>query len=188
MATRARNTIIQSFVRLLEERPVNKITVKDIAEDCGVNRNTFYYYFADIPSLAEALLKEEAESFADSVPGFRSMEECVEAFTRTCKDRRRTIGHLYRYISREVYERHLFEICERFADAYVGNRPGARRLSPEDRSAIVEGYKCELYGFVTDWLRQGMSEDMEREFLRLCALREGMIDLMVDRAAPGKRP
>ena len=40
--------IIKSFSKLLDQKSFEKITVKDIVEDCGVNRKTFYYYFADI--------------------------------------------------------------------------------------------------------------------------------------------
>ena len=42
MASFTRKAIMDSCLRLLEERPVDKITVKDIVEDCGINRNTFY--------------------------------------------------------------------------------------------------------------------------------------------------
>ena len=48
---RARASIIEAFAQLLEERPINKITVKDIVNRCDINRNTFYYHFPDIPSL-----------------------------------------------------------------------------------------------------------------------------------------
>ena len=40
-----------TFIKLLNERPLNRITVKDIVEECGVNRNSFYYHFEDIPAL-----------------------------------------------------------------------------------------------------------------------------------------
>ena len=34
-----KRAIRASFLKLLNERPLNKITVKDIVEDCGINRN-----------------------------------------------------------------------------------------------------------------------------------------------------
>ena len=46
----AKREIKNSFIKLLTERPISQITVKDIVEDCGVNRNSFYYHFQDIPS------------------------------------------------------------------------------------------------------------------------------------------
>ena len=49
-----RNTkalIADAFAQLLEEKPYRRITVRDIVERCGVNRNTFYRHYQDIPSL-----------------------------------------------------------------------------------------------------------------------------------------
>ncbi len=48
MAQTTRNAIRNGFLELLEQRPLDKISVVDIAEHCGVNRNTFYYYYCDI--------------------------------------------------------------------------------------------------------------------------------------------
>ena len=55
MASFTRKAIMDSFMKLVDQRPISKITIKDIVEDCGVNRNTFYYHFADIPALIEAI-------------------------------------------------------------------------------------------------------------------------------------
>ena len=40
-----RKAIKETFITLLEERPISEITVKDIVETCGINRNSFYYHF-----------------------------------------------------------------------------------------------------------------------------------------------
>ena len=44
-----RQIILHTLTELMNEKPLSKITVKDIVERCGVNRNTFYYHFRDIP-------------------------------------------------------------------------------------------------------------------------------------------
>ena len=41
---------------LLKNKPLNKITVSDITDKCGINRQTFYYHFADIMELVGWLL------------------------------------------------------------------------------------------------------------------------------------
>ena len=48
-----KKAIKETFIELLDERPLNKITVKDIVEACGINRNSFYYHFEDLPALVE---------------------------------------------------------------------------------------------------------------------------------------
>lgn len=50
--------IAKTFTELLDEKPMSKITVKDIVERCGVNRNTFYYHFKDIPDVVGYFEKE----------------------------------------------------------------------------------------------------------------------------------
>ena len=61
MAQFTQRAIAESLIKLLNERPLDKITIKDIVEDCGINRNTFYYHFEDIPSLVKQILNAEAE-------------------------------------------------------------------------------------------------------------------------------
>ena len=59
---RTRASIIEAFAQLLEERPINKITVKDIVNRCDINRNTFYYHFPDIPSLLLEMMEEKVNA------------------------------------------------------------------------------------------------------------------------------
>ena len=51
MSQLTKYALAQSLRKLLKERPLDKITVKDLVEDCGVNRQTFYYHFQDIYDL-----------------------------------------------------------------------------------------------------------------------------------------
>ena len=68
MADFTKRAIKASFMKLLEERPMNRITVRDIAQDCGINRNTFYYHYQDIPALLIEIIKEY-----EGVPYFSPM-------------------------------------------------------------------------------------------------------------------
>ena len=45
MATFTRKAIMKTFLHILKNKPLDRITVKDICEQCEINRNTFYYYF-----------------------------------------------------------------------------------------------------------------------------------------------
>lgn len=45
MSQITKRALEQSLKNLLLKKPLNKITISDIAEDCGINRMTFYYHF-----------------------------------------------------------------------------------------------------------------------------------------------
>ena len=55
MPSFTKKAIVESFLRLAGKKPLDKITVRDIVDDCGINRNTFYYHFQDIYAVLEAV-------------------------------------------------------------------------------------------------------------------------------------
>ena len=57
--------IADTFMELLQEHTIDHITVKDLAEKCGINRQTFYYHFADIYDLMEWTLDNELKKFLE---------------------------------------------------------------------------------------------------------------------------
>ncbi len=44
---------------MLSKKELSKITITNITEECGVNRQTFYYHFKDIYDLLEWIYKNE---------------------------------------------------------------------------------------------------------------------------------
>ena len=48
MAQMTKRALEASLKNLLLQKPLNKITINDITEDCGISRMTFYYHFKDI--------------------------------------------------------------------------------------------------------------------------------------------
>ena len=61
MSQLTKRAITESFMKLINQVPFDKITVKDIVEDCGVNRNTFYYHYSDIYALLDEILENETK-------------------------------------------------------------------------------------------------------------------------------
>lgn len=52
--------IATSFYKLACTTPINKISIKSIVKECGLNRQTFYYHFKDIYDLIEWIYKHIA--------------------------------------------------------------------------------------------------------------------------------
>ncbi len=69
MAVDMKELIADAARRLIMEKRVKKLTVKDIVEECNITRQTFYYHFEDIPDLFRWILKRGAEEL---------MEECMQ--------------------------------------------------------------------------------------------------------------
>ncbi|MEG0875116.1 MAG: TetR/AcrR family transcriptional regulator C-terminal domain-containing protein [Clostridiales bacterium] len=52
--------LMNSLKKLMAEKPLNKITIGEIAINCGLNRQTFYYHFKDIYDLIAFMYEQEA--------------------------------------------------------------------------------------------------------------------------------
>ena len=181
MASFTRKAIMASFVKLLEERPLSKVTVKDIVEDCGINRNTFYYHFEDIPSLIEAIVREETETVLHNHEAIESFEECLEIASRFILQHRKAALHIYNSSGRDIYQRYLMQMCRYVVESYINTKFTDFHPSEEDRDIILQLYSCQCFGLFIDWLDSGLKEDIQPKLHRLCELRHGMIEEMIDR-------
>lgn len=63
-----------SFLKLLEKKPVNKITVKEVCELAELNRATFYAHYTDCFDLLESIETEMLGGFEESLKYIRSLD------------------------------------------------------------------------------------------------------------------
>ncbi|MDD3346968.1 TetR/AcrR family transcriptional regulator [Oscillibacter sp.] len=181
MASFTREAIKKSFLKLLDERPLMQIKVKDIVEDCGINRNSFYYHYEDIPALLMEIVTEDVDRILREHASGDSLMDCVDAGVAFALKNKRAILHIYRSVERGVYEQHLMKICRHVVVAYADAVFGAAPISEEDRETLIRFYQCECFGQIIEWLNSAMSYDIQGQFHRLCQLREGMLEEMVRR-------
>ena len=178
----AREAVKAAFLRLLEERPLREITVKDIVQECGVNRNTFYYHFRAIPALLEELITDQADRIIAAQGPALSLADCLETAARFALERRQAVLHINQSAHRDLFELCLMDICRRVVEDFAAAAMGGAAICPKDREAIIRFYQCECFGQVMAWLNSGMRYDIAGQFQRICRLGEGMTELMLQRA------
>lgn len=181
MSNFTRKAIRDSFVKLLNEKPLSQITVRDIVDDCGVNRNTFYYYFEDIPQLLETIVNEDVDRIIREYPKLESAEECLTAIISFALENRRAVLHIYHSINRNLYEQYHWKVCEHTATTYADEILRGRKVSESDRKLIIHYIMCIYFGHVIYWLESGMKEDIQADFHRLCELKQGELERMIAR-------
>lgn len=178
----AREAVKASFLRLLEERPLREITVKDIVEDCGVNRNTFYYHFKGIPELLEEIVTDCTAGIIAAQGPALSLADCLDAAAGFALAHRQAVLHISQSAHRELFEQCLMNVCRQVVLEFAAAAWGSPDVAPEDWEVLVRFYQCELFGQIIEWLQSGMRYDMRRQFRRLCQLAEGMTSQMLRRA------
>ncbi len=176
-----KRAIMQSFMKLLNDQPLSKISVRAIVEDCGVNRNSFYYHFRDIPSLLEEIVEEAESTLLQKYPDIRSVEECFRAAFHFVLDNKRAVLHIYHSVNREMFEEYLMRNCERVVTKYLDNSFGAEFENTKSREAVVRLIKCELFGICMEWMNAGLPDSAIESLQALLTLCHGLAEELLQR-------
>ena len=62
MASSTKKALADALKKMMAVKPIDKITVNDLVETCGVSRQTFYYHFNDVYDLLEWVFEEDANA------------------------------------------------------------------------------------------------------------------------------
>lgn len=87
--------IRESLYELMEEKPLNKISVTQICEKADVNRSTFYSYYTDIYDLHQKIIKEFFELQHGIVKEIREILESTDDLTHLTADDYLEITYAY---------------------------------------------------------------------------------------------
>ena len=104
MSQITKRALASALKELLEHKPLNKITIADITEQCGVNRQTFYYHFQDIYALLEWIYTTDAQRLLE---GKRDGDTWQQGFLQVLeyiRDNRALVRNTYHSVSRELLE------------------------------------------------------------------------------------
>ena len=65
---RTRKNIRDAFIELRSRKPIEKITVKELAEAAFINKATFYQHYEDLYDLSESMEDELIDNIIGSIP------------------------------------------------------------------------------------------------------------------------
>lgn len=173
MPSFTRTAIKNSFWKLLNERPLNKITVKDIVEDCGINRNSFYYYFDDLPSLIEESIRELIDTAMQEHVILESLEQCFSVIIDVILQNKRAVYHIYNSLNPTILERYLLKICQHAMTIYINTIFHDAALNDSDKQSMIYYYQCACFGQIIEWLNNGIKDDeIWKQIHQFCSFSE----------------
>lgn len=172
MSQTTKRALEASLKNLLLQKPLDKITINDIAEDCGISRMTFYYHFKDIYDLIEWSCAEDS---AKALAGKKTYDTWQEGFLQVFEAVRANkpfIMNVYRSVSREQVENYLYKVTYDLLLHVVNEAAKDMRVSEADKAFIANFYKYAFVGLMLDWIKGNMKEDpaviMDRLSVVMC--------------------
>ncbi len=175
-----------SLKKLLLEKPVTKITINDITEECGVNRATFYYHFKDIYDLIEWSCEEDAHKAAKGNTTYDTWEQGFLNIFHAVEANKPFILNVYRHVSQEQIIQYLYRVVYQLIINVVEECAQGMHVREDDKKFIADFYKFAFVGMMLDWIRQDMKPSPEKMILRLSRLIEGDVVRMLEKCRTDK--
>lgn len=81
-----KENISDALKRLLQKKSLTKVTIADIARECGVTRMTFYYHFTDIYDLLLWICENDRRAALEDIADAGQWQEGLLSLLETARE------------------------------------------------------------------------------------------------------
>ena len=181
MSNVTKRALEQSLKNLLLKKPLTKITIGDITEDCGINRMTFYYHFKDIYDLVEWACLEDARRALDEKKTYDTWQQGLLQIFEAVQENKPFILNVYRCVHREQVEKYLQPLVDQLLLDVIDEEAAGMTLRDEDKQFIAKVYAYIFIGVMLDWIKNDMRENPQEIVSRLGKLLQGSVTAAISR-------
>lgn len=181
MSDLTKRALAQALKNQLLKKSLNKITISDLAVDCGISRMTFYYHFKDIYDLVEWACLEEARKVLKEKRTYDTWQQGFLQLFETVRENKPFVMNVYRSVHQEELEKYLKPLVDQLVLDIINEEIEDRVVKEEDKAFIAQAYGYVFIGVVMDWIKTDMQEEYEQMVEKLGILMEGSIGNALDR-------
>ena len=181
MSQVTKRALEQSLKNLLLKKPLTKITVSDITDDCGINRMTFYYHFKDIYDLVEWSCLEDAKRALEEKKTYDTWQQGLLQIFKAVQENKPFILNVYRCVHREQVEKYLQPLVDQLLLNVINEEAAGITVRDEDKQFIAQVYSYMFIGLMLDWIKDDMREDPQQIVEKLSKLIKGSVSVALSR-------
>lgn len=156
-----KRAIAQGLKVLTNTKSFSKITVSDITNSCGLNRQTFYYHFQDKYELLNWIYYNEG--FLPVIEGItlENWDEKLLILFKHMKEEHTFYSNTIK-VDETCFKDYLFNITVTLFEEAIEAVDEKQVLIPEDKRFFASYFAYGICGTVISWVKNGMKEQPER--------------------------
>ena len=185
--TNTKQAIAESLKHLLLRKPITKITINDITEDCGISRMTFYYHFNDIYDLVEWACEEEARAALSDDRTAETWQMGFQSLLEAVRVNKPFIINIYRYVDRAQIEHYLLRVTEKLLMSVIEEQSRDLLISDENKRYVANFFKFGFVGIMLEWIHYGMKDEPEKIAAMTGKIIQGDFSQALERLSVGKK-
>ncbi len=166
MSSTTKNAMKASLKALIKKKPLAKITISDIAEDCGISRMTFYYHFKDIYDLVEWSILSDAQLSSEGNVLTDTWENELITIFKMARLNKEFYLSLFNSMDRELAERYILRYTDKVAARIVSEALCDVVATEDNKQRMTDYYSHAIMGIISCWAIGGMRESPE--YISIC--------------------
>ena len=147
-----------SIKKLMETTPLSKISIRQIADNCGVNRQTFYYHFKDKFALVNWIYYTEV---IENLAGGTNYAHWTDAMYKTLiyfSSNKSFYTNALNTPGQNAFDGYLFKETYDLIMGVVNDISLGLDVSATDKSFIADFYTHAFVGITVQWIKSSMKE------------------------------
>ena len=170
MAHATKQLLANALKKKLNQKTLDKITVTELAEDCGVNRQTFYYNFQDIYDLLDWTLEQERQQLWLTADLNTYSLENLTILLEYLKTNKTFVLNTYHSLAHPLLEKTLKNDVRPLVELAIDHHAEGTAISQDDRAFIIRIYTLAAGGILREWLDHDMDDTYDLDIARLLPL------------------
>lgn len=169
MPVNMKTVIADAFLKLSKEKNIDKITVKDLVEECKISRQTFYYHFQDLLDVIEWSTEQAFQQLLERSLESDDPEAVLLDFIATAEDAEQLWQKLLHSQKREQVEQLLIRSVRSYLQEMISQRGMPKPdLSYEDMEVALSFCTYGIVGLLLEFCgkrkpnRQRLARQMRR--------------------------
>ncbi len=156
-----KKTIADGFKVLMMKKHFEKITISDITDQCGLNRQTFYYHFQDKYELLNWVLYTDIITPFTKDLTINNWSEKLLNILVTLKQNSKFYSNAFNTSHGDEFRQYFFNAVSNVLSDVIDQLADGFYVDPHDKQFISEFLSYGVSGTVSRWVGSGMKEDPE---------------------------
>ncbi|MEN8904482.1 MAG: dihydroxyacetone kinase transcriptional activator DhaS [Clostridiales bacterium] len=153
-----KKALADSLKHLMKTIPLSKIAIRNIVENCKLNRQTFYYHFKDKYDLVNWIYYNEVIL---SIHNYKNYENWIDGLFKVLQHLDNNKSFYVNAINtsgQNSFNSYLFEITYNLIYGVIDELSNNCAIKESEKIFISEFYSNAFVGITIQWIKSGMKE------------------------------
>lgn len=168
-----KKALAMSIKELMKKIPLTKISVQEISDNCGLNRQTFYYHFKDKFDLVNWIYYTEVMK---SIGNCKSYDNWSDGMYKTLfylSNNKSFYINALNTPGQNAFDEYFFNITFELIMGVIMDLSKCMTISDMDKKFIADFYTHAFVGIVVQWIKNGMKLSPQVMVYKLQEIVEG---------------